>query len=365
MKPILSIQYLRGLAVLLVVMLHNTMGLRAYAPEIDIFHAGAFGVDIFFVISGFIIWTILNIRPMTPAKFIERRIIRIVPLYWALTLVTAFAVTDGALGINFGVDPGPLLRSLLFIPEWRADYPVAAPVMFVGWTLNLQVMVYAVFAGVLFLTPAKRLPALLAVLFALALAPLLTGELSHPILSLYTHPMVAEFGLGALLGWAYLKGMFKFGEQRGAWLNGLTLAFGAVAILFLRDRLPDIRVLYYGVPALMLVAGGLLCEGAIRKHPPALLKFLGDASYSIYLSHIIALAIAMKLIGAPLGADYPALALIGQTAFAAAFGGAVYFLIEIPLTNAARKAISPGRKAPGFSFSLPQWRTNAVSPEKL
>ncbi|NWG93561.1 MAG: acyltransferase [Parvularculaceae bacterium] len=137
MPQILSIQYLRAIAAVLVVALHSTIVIRRdYAPEFPMFTTGEFGVDIFFVISGFIMWTIAAEKPTTPAAFLERRIIRIVPLYWAVTIPTAFISTDA--GLTFVLpDPWSLARSFLFIPEWNEKLAMAAPIVFVGWTLNL------------------------------------------------------------------------------------------------------------------------------------------------------------------------------------------------------------------------------------
>ena len=139
---IVSIQYLRAVAALLVVMFHYSNTFSAeFVPGFFSFGVGAYGVDIFFVISGYIMYTISALRPRPPAAFLKDRIVRIVPLYWLLTLVAAFVSTKGGLSIGLDVSLRDLVTSLLFIPEWNANYPtLVSPVLLVGWTLNLEMV---------------------------------------------------------------------------------------------------------------------------------------------------------------------------------------------------------------------------------
>ena len=92
---VLSLQYLRGIAALLVVAFHAAEYLARASgrPAGFPFTAGVSGVDVFFVISGFVItWSSAG-RAMSPADFLWRRAVRIVPLYWFLTfIVTSIAL---------------------------------------------------------------------------------------------------------------------------------------------------------------------------------------------------------------------------------------------------------------------------------
>src|SRR5690242_14114495 len=115
-----SIQYLRGLAALGVLAFHAAE--RAGGT----FDLGAAGVDVFFVISGFIMWVIAAERPTTPAAFLSRRIQRIVPLYWAVTLtVAAVAVLVPGSFPRLQVSWAAVLKSLLFVPYEGADGLIA------------------------------------------------------------------------------------------------------------------------------------------------------------------------------------------------------------------------------------------------
>ena len=345
MKPILTIQYLRAIAALLVVFYHHVNTLRdTYAPTIGHFEVGAFGVDIFFVISGFIMWSISEARPTSPGDFMLRRIIRIVPVYWAFTLIAAFVSTNNGISIAMPDDIVRLLCSLFFIPQWNAEYPhLVAPTLLVGWTLNLEMVFYALFAGALFLKPAWRLPALCAVLFLMGAARLVIGLSPHPAINLYSSSVILEFGFGVLLAETYRKDLaarITALSTAAGWAIPIGLIIAAIGILNLQEALPPVRALYWGLPALMIVAAGLFLEPLIAHRPVRLFKFLGDASYSIYLSHLMAMAFGQKLIGATIGAAAPLLALFGEVVFAAAFGGLAYLFLEKPLTEIVKRLVA-------------------------
>lgn len=331
MPQILSIQYLRAVAAVLVVALHSSIVIRRdYAPDFPMFTTGEFGVDLFFVISGFIMWTIASARPISPAEFFERRLIRIVPLYWALTIPTALVSTDGGLHLDLSADWGSVLRSFFFIPGWNEKLELVAPVLFVGWTLNLEMFFYAIFALALFFRPKTRLFAIVALLAGLASLRLFIGVSGHPAVNLYTQSIVGEFAFGVLLGWLHQSGFV-----RGAWRGGVILILAGAAATPFREYLTDARLLHFGVPALAIVAGALMIEKTLARRPAPFLKFLGDASYSIYLVHIMAQAASLKFIGPALGEASPVLAVLAQTAFGCAAGAATHLLLEKPLTRGA------------------------------
>ena len=147
-----GIQYLRAVAALLVLVNHLTFYLPSGGYR---FWPGGVGVDIFFVISGAVMWWVArNARPLT---FAWRRLLRIVPLYW---LVLAFVAV---LWPGGGIDPWldfplqDILRSFLFIPFANgARGGAVQPVLGVGWTLNLEIYFYGIFALSLF-APRARL----------------------------------------------------------------------------------------------------------------------------------------------------------------------------------------------------------------
>ncbi|NWG93560.1 MAG: acyltransferase [Parvularculaceae bacterium] len=201
---------------------------------------------------------------------------------------------------------------------------------------------YAVFAAALFLPPRARLVAVVFLLMTLASARLFIGVSEHAAVNLYTKSLVGEFALGMLLGFAYQKGFARAAE--GGWRLGIFLvALGAAATLF-RDELTPARLIHFGVPALLVVAGALLLERQVARRPLRGLKFLGDASYSIYLVHIMAQAVSLKFIGPALGASAPALAVLAQTLFACLAGGIAHVMLEKPLTRGAARLMESVKK---------------------
>ncbi len=336
MPQILSIQYLRAIAAILVVALHSTIAIeRHYAEGFPKFAIGEFGVDIFFVISGFIMWTISSAQKTTPAEFLERRIIRIVPLYWALTIPTALISTDQGLHIDLSPDWASVLRSFFFIPEWNEKHDMAAPVLVAGWTLNLEMFFYAIFASALLLRPNARLFVVVSALLALAASRLFIGVSEHPAINLYTNSIVGEFAFGVALGWFYQNGLAVFAARKNAAAVGLLLVVGGAAASGFHEMLTGARIIHFGVPALMIVAGVLLLEQRVARRPLPAIKFLGDASYSIYLAHTMAQAASLKIVGPLFGEASPLLAVLLLTALGCLSGVAVHLLLERPLTKAA------------------------------
>lgn len=259
-----SIQYLRGLAALSVVAMHTGW------THSDI---GAAGVDVFFVISGFIMVHVSR-REVTPAAFLRARVLRVVPLYWLLTLAGVALV---------GLDDAPrIFASLAFWPHagWDGrDDPVILP----GWTLNYEVFFYLVFAATLLLPARRRLIALSVGLVGLVALGIGIHP-AHIVAATYTGPLLLEFLAGAWLCQAWHRGRLP----KGRW--GIAMAgFGALALLAQAGIGPPDgwRCLTWGVPSLLIVAGALGMEtGAWLPRVPGLQQ-VGDASYALYLTHLM------------------------------------------------------------------------------
>ena len=147
---LLNVQALRALAAFMVVCVHiQALALMAGAPA-KVTEAGNAGVDLFFVISGFIMVFTTGRKPMGPAAFFGARLRRIAPLYWSMTLaVFLVARLAPSLVQNTPTDIGRLVASILFVPELRPDGTMR-PVVFVGWTLNFEMAFYVLFALGLF-----------------------------------------------------------------------------------------------------------------------------------------------------------------------------------------------------------------------
>ncbi|MCB8821627.1 acyltransferase family protein [Microvirga rosea] len=292
MSKLIHIQVLRALAALSVAFLHAQHDAAALAARtgqgfvsLDRLPWMA-GVDVFFVISGFIM--VYTSRPLfghggKARSFLLRRIIRIVPLYWAVTtFYLAIALAAPALLNSDPLASWQVLASYLFIPFERPDGTVQ-PLYSLGWTLNYEMFFYLLFAGVLAL-PWRRALSLLIVGFSLLAVTGRMFPLSQPF-GFWTDPIVLEFAFGLGLGWLHAEGVSLSRPVR--WLLvALALSVLAMNFIGLRSNLNEMRPFAWGLPAACLVAAAAM--GKTRRAPGALTRFgemTGDASYAIYLIH--------------------------------------------------------------------------------
>ena len=160
---ILPIQYLRGIAALMVVWHHSS----SQIPALNRFFpgsSGAHGVDLFFVISGFIMAVTTTGAGLTPLQFLRRRVVRVVPLYWILTLaMVGLALVAPSLFRTLKVTADTLVQSLLFIPHFSTSFTDKAwPLLVPGWTLNYEMYFYVILAVILLLPAAWRMSTLAA-----------------------------------------------------------------------------------------------------------------------------------------------------------------------------------------------------------
>ena len=290
---IVSIQYLRGIAALGVVLAHASISLldpRALIP----LGIGKAGVDIFFVISGFIMYFTTVNRNTKISHFYLRRFVRIFPLYFAVSTL-AFLIARFAPQLTHTFSPYLLdyLRSICFIPYYHvlgSLKPLIRPEVGQGWTLNYEVFFYILFGLCLSLPQRFRLGCLIAAGITLSLAGLLLRP-TGAVLQTYTDSLILEFVLGVILGYLFVSGPAKSVLMTGAILLA-GACFGSVTCQILSIPLP--RVLSFGLPAATLVGGLLWLERAGHLRPNRTLLLLGDASYSLYLTHGFVLAILRR-----------------------------------------------------------------------
>ena len=282
-----SIQILRAVAATAVVLLHTRVYLygRDLAPDLgSAFEVGRAGVDIFFVISGFIMVCVINnsfqVRGAS-MDFMLRRIIRIVPTYWAYTLLLAGFLIFAPQLFSGGksIDYSHLAASLFFMP-WTNSLGSLKPTLQVGWTLNYEMYFYLIVA-LLLLLPKRYFMGILTCWFVgtVALAAVIKPETTF--LSFYTKPIVLEFVAGAFIANAYLNGVkFKYPL--------LCLAIGSLMILatIFFDTSTSGRWYKWGIAGAFLVLGCIALEQGPSLRLPRWLVKLGDSSYSLYLSHI-------------------------------------------------------------------------------
>ena len=289
-RLILPIQYLRGIAALMVVWFHGmdqVPGLSRYFP----FPFGASGVDLFFVISGFIMVTTTWKSAPTPLEFMRRRVIRIVPLYWLLTLaMVSMALCVPNLFRTLVVTPRTLVESLLFIPHFSISFPFAVwPLLVPGWTLNYEMFFYLVFACALLLPARMRLTVMAGVLGTLVAIGFALGPFDSAIARVYLNPLLLEFVIGTGIGAWWSAGRPLAGT--GA---SLVLLVAGFAGLTLRDH-PPLGVFTQMAGAALMVVGAL--NSTLARWQCAPLRALGDSSYSLYLTHLFALGVLRVIWG--------------------------------------------------------------------
>jgi len=297
-----SIQYLRGVAAMMVVVFHLQGPLSRFGVKGDWPLALASGVDIFFVVSGFIMWTTTWQGRVTPGAFLRRRLVRIVPLYWFLTLCAVAVALVGKGGAAWAsITLEHLVKSLLFVPSLSPVTHEMEPVLIPGWTLNYEMLFYLLFGASLLLETRFRAVAVSAILVCLVLAhPLAPQE--QGILGFYTKGIMLEFAFGLMIGQAYTSGMRL---SRAAAVIALAIgALGIAASVFAFSS----RVLGLGVPAALIVLGAVMRERAAPLPRFGLLHHLGDASYSIYLSHGMVLS-AFTFAWQRMGFGFPGVAI--------------------------------------------------------
>lgn len=281
-----ALQYLRAIAALAVVYSHAAIQVEDYGQYL--LNAGSFGVDIFFVISGFIM--IFISKPGdTPGAFIVNRIRRVVPLYWFFTfLMAAILLAMPSVFKATVFEWGAFINSLLFLPDWSIAQPsMVWPIVAPGWSLNFEMYFYALFAISLFFPERLRIVFITACITTVFLIANHFHDGTSAAAQLYAKSMVFEFILGMLLAVAWKRG-FKLSPAMAT-----CLLIVGTSLLFL--KLPVARIFEYGVPSLLIVMACLYIKLPRVKWA----ELLGDASYSLYISHIFTLGV-LRIVLVPL-----------------------------------------------------------------
>jgi exopolysaccharide production protein ExoZ len=338
-----GVQALRALAVGLVVMTH-----LKYAGDFsDVSwirnHAGAAGVDIFFVISGFVISSSAESLGFDATRFFENRVTRVAPLYW----LTSLPLLVSMLKNGRPVSHGSLVDSFLFLP--LADFGgLSRDINPMGWSLSFELWFYVLFSIALLAVRQHAWRAVLAVLLASSLLVELfyRGAWSFPRFA--ASPLTWEFGAGMLI--------YQWRDR----LHPVVVALAAIGVPVLavvgwiagraHDPFGD-YVADYGAAVRRVATWGLLgvCLVVLVVHrdrrpgvtwPRPLLR-LGDWSYSLYLIQPYGLWIATKLMGSTrLPAWATGLAFVVSTLL---MGSVMSIALEGRLTAWARRALRRAR----------------------
>jgi exopolysaccharide production protein ExoZ len=299
MNRLEPIQHLRGIAALLVVFVHFPTPLARFC--------GSIGVDIFFFISGFIIFISIGKSGYydKPFTFLKKRLRRIIPLYFLVT--TLFILMNITLNsfhaereANIPVDMNyiTVLKSYLFIPITVDGY-YRDPLVFLGWSLNFEMLFYLFTFIILIIFKRLFFVPLLVLLLGLGSVSYLVGDFKNVYLDFITSPFLLYFAIGLLLGKYHEFLKQKISPFVEPLLFIVLYVFFIVMIAkdmgYIYDGMPRemvvynrkeiSRILIWGIPSFILLISYFTLASKYKITNSYLSK-LGDRSYSIYLLQI-------------------------------------------------------------------------------
>lgn len=295
-KKLPLIQTFRGVAALLILFHHGTGQMVKYFnfSYLDgVFDFAWFGVDFFFVLSGFIIYYIhkkdIGHRDRV-FSYIRKRALRIYPPYWIITILIA--------PIYFFTQISDAKeKSLMFAFKSIVLFPQQnTPIVFVGWTLVYEVFFYFVFALAIIMKPKLVTPIITTwvIFILLNLANLIDID-GHFYLKFILSKYNIEFLLGCLSAHLLLNTKIKYS------IIYLTLGvFGIVmswygAFTGIIEKGTSVCILSFGISAALIILGSAAIDTKYSFKIPRLFTFLGDSSYSLYLTHFYTVILLQKI----------------------------------------------------------------------
>jgi exopolysaccharide production protein ExoZ len=306
-KQIDGLQILRAVAVLLVAWLHAGQMMDGWRT-IELPHFAAFGIDIFFVISGFIMSSILLNTKKAPGPgamwgFLKRRLIRIFPIYWVFALLESARLIHGR-----GFFLQNYFPSFLLLPALYPRYPL---VLSFSWTMVFEMFFYYTLSLILLVTVKKSVPVSIAFFAAMVLLGEIVG-VRQSVWVVFFSPLLLEFIFGAIAALAFIR----FGKQRtpgiflliigvivALWLRAYPEQGGAAGITMAVSTVGGMRhILTWGLSAALIVSGVVFWFPLIRTAPGKIAVALGNASYSAYLASALLIEYTARLLvklGAP------------------------------------------------------------------
>lgn len=241
-------------------------------------------VEIFFVISGFVI--VLSTEKSTK-KYISKRLVRVVPLYWIMTLVTF----GGALlfpKILGHVNELQLLKSMFFIPFMRdglRSTSVVRPLVGLGWTLELEIIFYVIF-GLAILINHKYRSIISAVFLGILGLLGLTCNFKNVMINFWCSTYLFDFIYGIVL-YYIIRALWKYDLHISTKTIFKLLAAGLVVYLIFVTKIPCIhnlpRYLIRGIPATLVVFFTSLAYKDVKI--PKVFMIFGRISFSYYMLH--------------------------------------------------------------------------------
>lgn len=340
-----SIEWLRAIACLLVVIFHAQ--LQVWRLSDGKFAQGlsftAAGTDLLLVISGFFLVYNTRMKNTTPIGVIKSRLVRVVPLYWLLTTVALiFFLLAPHLFRSSEFSLAHVAASYAFLPYPHPVNGLYMPFLVPGWTLNYLIPIVLMFSALL--AVSRTYAGWMSVVPIVAIVILrMEGVSSSSVLSFYSHPVVLDFAAGMIVAECFLG--------RFAGRPAIVIA-GAVGIaLYFLGAMRDVgsgteRSMYWGAAGACLLFAVIEFEHMFGWIDLPIVRAIGDASYSIYLSSLFSLA----LVGSALR-ELHCYNLVGVPGAFAIFiactmacGVLIYRIAEVPLSRSASRLLQMSKR---------------------
>jgi exopolysaccharide production protein ExoZ len=328
----LNVQAARALAALAVVAYH--IGVSPF---------GQCGVDIFFVISGFIM---SHAAPREGQRFLIKRLIRICPLYWLSTIGIYLIATIRPHWLNTTTaDVSYLVKSLLFIPYLKENGHWG-PLNLNGWTLEFEMFFYLIIAAALTVARVRWATTVAALaltsycVFTAAVAP------ANLVVAYFGQPFLLEFCLGVALWW-FMQSGIATGVPRWIWLCAAVLALAIMPVSFYAFGAPEgfTRTVAYGLPSCVFITALLAVERdgwAVRND---MIVRLGAASYAIYLLHPYVVGLVKKVMAThaewPVASDM--VLVVGAILVVCVIGDLCHRYVEMPILRFLNRRLVSGK----------------------
>lgn len=316
---ITNIQILRAIAAIIVIAFHTVLAAEKYNLPTNFFYKvdfwGAAGVDIFFIISGFIMVYIQDKKKRNSVEFLMDRMERILPLYWTLALFISFLLIVFPQGFNeLTLNFETFFKTLFFINFLSNE----TPLVYVGWTLEYEMLFYLVFGLSLLIKNQKFA-------FLVCIAILIS------MVFLGLNAIIVEFIYGMMIGLLFSK--YRFTIKNKYCLIMIILGFSLLTIEWSKEIS---RSITWGLPSILIFIGALYLKPIKNK----ILELLGASSYSMYLVQVFSIPIFYKAISSISVFKIPQLAevyVILCIVCSIIAGLLLYLLIEKPLSNVIYK----------------------------
>lgn len=333
-----TLQLLRGIAAIAVVIFHEF-------GSYGLFKLGQYGVDLFFVLSGFIIFYIherdIGIK-YAVIPFLRKRLTRIFPLYWIVTFSYIMLVSIFSHSV-FSLDY--TINSLLLLPQ---DHD---PIIGVAWTLEFEILFYLIFCILLF---NKKIFYTMVTIWGFTIIYFFIYPVNFSILiGRIFNPINLEFLFGCIIALVVLKNKFNF-----KWTVHLSIMLIILSSALQYYGILNIhRFIMWGIPFAMLILG--LVKLDIKNHVkvPKILIFLGDASYSIYLTHLVTLLVlgsTLKKLNLYDKFGHNIFTQLTFSVLAIVIGSVFYLIVEKPLLKLTKSIFTKKIKIQGEKKSIQQ-----------